>query len=335
MNSFVLYRLPESTDIVVLSGSFSRCSYNELDLNHLNGFVINSFDNKNCFYIDRPTVTVISQHDPISLEAHFTFNAEHQPRLSKEEYLEQLHTFLEKMESKNIKKAVFSRVLGIEQNINTCETFRAMCSTYAGAFCYLFSSPETGTWMGATPEKLFYELPDNCIQIHALAGTQDASNIDWSDKEFEEQQLVTDYIVNQLQNGAFNNFKIGERETILAGKVAHLRTIISIDGDPGQLNRLIKLIHPTPAVCGTPTDKAKELILEMEPHQRKFYTGFLGPVGEELGNHLFVNLRCMELFDDGADLFLGGGITQKSVPESEWNETGLKSQTLLQVLKYS
>jgi isochorismate synthase len=72
---------------------------------------------------------------------------------------------------------------------------------YPRAFCYCFYTPETGLWMGATPEQL---LKANADTIHtvALAGTQlykEGEEAVWQAKEKQEQQFVTDYILEELK----------------------------------------------------------------------------------------------------------------------------------------
>jgi isochorismate synthase len=75
-----------------------------------------------------------------------------------------------------------------------------------------------------------------------------------------------------------------------------------------------------------------DFIRSTEKHDRGYYTGFLGPVG--LGDliQLYVNLRCLQVFDDRLVLYIGGGITHDSIPEEEWEETEIKAETLLSVL---
>ena len=91
-------------------------------------------------------------------------------------------------------------------------------------------------------------------------------------------------------------------------------------------------MHPTPAVCGLPKNKALEFLLKNEIHNREFYSGFLGPVNIGKSSALFVNLRCMQLKDKEAVIYVGCGITADSQPEKEWEETQLKSQILLSVI---
>lgn len=63
-----------------------------------------------------------------------------------------------------------------------------------------------------------------------------------------------------------------------------------------------------------------------------FYAGYLGPVNIHNRICLFVNLRCMQLLGDQAVLYAGAGVTADSVPESEWEETEIKLNTLLKVI---
>ena len=91
-------------------------------------------------------------------------------------------------------------------------------------------------------------------------------------------------------------------------------------------------LHPTPAISGYPTKKSIKLIEENEPHKRSLYCGFLGELFDESVN-LFVNLRCMKIDRENLHLFVGGGITDLSIPEDEWEETQIKSETLLSIIK--
>ena len=76
--------------------------------------------------------------------------------------------------------------------------------------------------------------------------------------------------------------------------------------------------------------------LKNENYNRAYYTGFLGELNlnetSKNTSELFVNLRCMEIKKDIAVLFIGGGITKESNPESEWLETVSKSETMKKVL---
>jgi isochorismate synthase len=100
-----------------------------------------------------------------------------------------------------------------------------------------------------------------------------------------------------------------------------------------RLGDFLQTIHPTPSVGGLPKKEAFEFISTHEKHDRGYYTGFLGPLNIENKSQLFVNLRCMQLFEKEFVLYSGAGITAASVAEREWEETDNKMMTMLNVMK--
>jgi isochorismate synthase len=81
-----------------------------------------------------------------------------------------------------------------------------------------------------------------------------------------------------------------------------------------------------------PKHQALAFILAQEGYDRSFYSGFLGPVHIQGASSLYVNLRCMQLGEESAHLYVGAGITADSNPAAEWRETALKAETMAAVL---
>ena len=105
-----------------------------------------------------------------------------------------------------------------------------------------------------------------------------------------------------------------------------------MDADKG-LSEIIATLHPTPAVCGYPREKAKAFILKNEKFDRTYYTGFFGELNVDSQTALYVNLRCLERdTSESLKLYIGGGITAKSKAEHEWEETVSKCRTMEAVL---
>ncbi len=243
-----------------------------------------------------------------------------------------------------IKKVVVSRTATttLPAGFDPVETFQALCQRYPAAFVSLVAVPGLGTWIGASPE-LLLSADSHSLHTMALAGTQarpagqPLTAVRWSPKEIEEQALVSDYVLsffNQAGAGAIH--ETGPR-TIAAGNVVHLQTDFRVDLPRAELmalaNRVLHELHPTSAVCGMPKDKALSFILQHEGYDRSFYSGFLGPVHIDGQSHLYVNLRCMQLGQNVAYLYVGGGVTADSCADAEWRETELKAGTLLAVLQ--
>jgi isochorismate synthase len=153
----------------------------------------------------------------------------------------------------------------------------------------------------------------------------------WSSTEYEEQEYVTRFITEVLDQCSLYNREVEGPVTMNAGNCLHLRTDFTVQTvlSPAETDRLIRLLHPTPAVCGYPQQESMNEILNREKHDRQFYSGYLGPVSAVDKMDLFVNLRCMKVGTQQAELFVGGGITKDSDPQAEWEETILKLQTLL------
>lgn len=230
-------------------------------------------------------------------------------------------------------------VLAREEQVSLKEWYpslvmKRLLQLYPTAFRFMWFHPQIGWWCGATPETLV-QAEKEMFYTMALAGTQpyEGKEPAWRLKEREEQQYVTDTILSQI-TPLCKEINVSEVYTQPAGMVAHLRT--DIDGamlPSTTINTIARAIHPTPAICGTPTSVAKDFIIKEEHFHRKFYAGFLGVIQPKQKSRLYVNLRSMSIKDKLASLYIGGGITIDSNPQEEWIETCNKTQTMLRVLK--
>jgi isochorismate synthase len=122
------------------------------------------------------------------------------------------------------------------------------------------------------------------------------------------------------------------------GHLFHIQEEFKVDlGDRENqgisLDSLVYGLHPTPAVGGLPKAPAISFINDKEGIDRKFYSGFLGPINFDNEIHLYVNIRCMNILDGKATLYAGAGITRHSEPDKEWQETCSKCQMMLRALE--
>lgn len=254
----------------------------------------------------------------------------------KDFYLGLVNKGLAQIKHGTLEKVVLSRKITMQTLKDPVAIFVNLLDTYQNAFCYLFFHPRVGTWCGATPETLL-NLKGDELKTMSLAGTlpqKDLSLPKWGKKEVEEQAMVTSYIKQRL-GPKMEHLTVGGPKTVKAGDLWHLRSMIT--GKPlkkTSIGEMIAAIHPTPAVCGIPREKAQTFILENEGYRRTYYSGFLGTLslGDPQETALYVNLRCMELQRGTAYVFVGGGITSGSNPSREWEETQNKSRTMLDIL---
>ena len=258
--------------------------------------------------------------------------------LLREEYLQLIEKTVQDIRDGALSKVIISRQIPFERDQTSLgQTFLQLHEKTPNAFIYLVNLPYAGVWMGATPEVLV-KSDETRFETVSLAGTQvrkyDNEEYYWSTKDIEEQAFVSRYMLDVFFNFDIHQYKTIGPETLESGKVAHLKTSFFFPKEKVEncLGNFIAELHPTPAVCGLPKDLAQEYIQRNEPYQRKYYTGYLGPWRLNGQVSLFVNLRCMEITSNEYILYAGGGITSRSVPEKEWDETNQKAKTLLSVI---
>lgn len=252
-------------------------------------------------------------------------------------YCNRIELLTSMMKDGSLHKCVLSRRIDIDYPDESLapDLFIELCDRYPNAFVSLIHIPDVFTWLGATPERLL-KVKDLKAHTTSLAATRPFEGVlpdisEWNDKEKEEQQLVTDYILNVLKKEKIRTIDYDGPYSMQAGNLIHLNTDIFFSISPKtEILSLIRALHPTPAVCGLPKEEALKVINSQEPHDREYYAGYLGPVNKN-DLDLYVNLRCMRWVGGKPSLFVGGGITAASVPEQEWDETNFKAQTMLDV----
>ena len=250
------------------------------------------------------------------------------------EYLKSFEKYKDAIESGVIKKAILSRVIRIEKpkKFDEIACFEDLAASYPDAFVYMLIHPTSGTWLGATPE-LLLQQKDSKAFVMALAGTQsrrDDSLYQWRDKEAVEHEMVGIHIKDVFLRHNYRLIHSNGPYSVEAGKVAHLRTDYMYDVPPSvNLEKLVTELHPTPAVGGMPIIEGIECILENEGYDRTYYSGIIGEVDDGGDAQLYVNLRCMQVGESEIAVYVGGGITKDSQVQEEWEETVLKSKTLI------
>lgn len=329
---FALYSLPNSKDHYLVRQLSDNTNKFNTDSLTQSGFVIHPFVETEA------SPSVFIRKDRLYKNPIVTFFSNHSGNtksITQSTYLRQVQQFIEATR-KDYQKIIFSRIETINlQTGDLFHLFRTLKDLYKEAFVYLFNIPNVGCWMGASPE-VFMTQKGRDFETVALAGTQrdlglPLENVDWGEKEIEEQAIVERYIEKALKKEKANYQKTTPY-TSRAGKLLHLKTKFRFRS-PHNLHDFLENLHPTPAICGIPKQAAKDFIVNNEKHERAYYCGFLGPVNIKRQTNLFVNLRCMQIFKDKFALYVGGGITADSNPQKEWEETEAKSQTLADVIE--
>ena len=366
--SFALWRLPNSQIknlIISFTASSPKASLEELP----GGFIFSPFDRQKaghflkadysfCF-VDgalqepRTPLEISSQNwlQQVAVNAEVEKVAPHYPKkeitagaTNKEAFEQLIQTSVQQIEAGLFEKVVPSRSksISLPESFDAVKVFQNLCKTYSNAMVSFISIPSVGTWLGATPELLVCVEDQRTFKTVALAGTKvfeegiNLKNVAWTQKEIEEQALVGRYIINNFKKIRLREFEEHGPKTVVAGNLMHLKTEFSVDMKATNFPQLgsvmLDLLHPTSAVCGMPLESSLEFLKQNEGYDREFYSGFLGPVNMNDNTNIFVNLRCMQLFEGQAIVYAGAGVTIDSVPEDEWKETEMKLNTLLNVI---
>lgn len=350
--SFAIYRLPwTDTPILVMQDGGEPQTINSLEeLNGQKGFVISpfKFTNQHPGVIIRPDITAkewedisekISTVTPTGTgHKNISANIDIKPEIElKEKYKEVFANFICPLRSGKIGKLVLSRNASykLDESFSPVEAFVTACNSYPRMMISLTHTPVSGTWIGSTPE-IILSGEGNKWNTVALAGTMPMQGemmpTEWHKKEKDEQAFVSDYI-NKVIKKFSSKITVKGPYTARAGQLVHLRTDFQfVLKKTSELGKLLDALHPTPAVCGMPKDKAYDFIIENEGYDRKYYSGVIGWLDPDGHTTLYVNLRCLNIDGNYATLYAGGGILPSSDVNSEWEETQHKMKTIKLVI---
>lgn len=258
--------------------------------------------------------------------------------ITEEKYIEAVGKIIDRCKRRG-GKTVYSRVInGRNPSLDICECARELFDVFPEAFGFLYYTPATGCWLGATPETLLdIDFRAKKVTTMSFAGTRaNAGDAPWDDKNIQENGFVADYICEKFRQLGLHPEVTGPY-TYDYGDIQHLKRDISayFDNQEVTVDELVDAINPTPALCGTPTDEAVKDIMEFELHRRGCYGGFVAI--NEPGRLLrsFVNLRSCHIetaTPHRFEVYAGGGIIAGSIPSEEWEESRAKGARLLGLL---
>lgn len=302
------------------------------DLNSFNGFCFNLFGVKSEF--EAYGLSIDSNYGGELSQTKLNMPSKSSP---KDVYLKNVATVI-KNQDNECEKTVFSRNKTFFLNKLPFDSLARYFDKFPLCFRYVFNSSTTGLWFGASPEVLIkYDLTSGDVSTMSLAGTKkiDDTCERWDNKNTLEHNIVTEYITDVLKKHGITVTENCDCE-LEFGNIKHLCNKIQGNGSFNVSELLIDL-EPTPALCGFPREKSMKLISELEDYNRNCFGGFVG-IRNSDKIYLFVNIRCGSVDVNKTprgykyNLYAGGGLTSKSRPEDEWEETENKMQSLFNCL---
>ncbi|QRK05498.1 isochorismate synthase DhbC [Archangium violaceum] len=270
-------------------------------------------------------------------------------------YLNGVAQALKLMQSGPLRKVVLSRSLHLNAAtpIDLRQLLRNLARRNPAGYTFavdlppqLAATPGQGqrTLIGASPELL---VSRSGLQVLAnpLAGTvprsadpiedqERAAALLVSPKDLHEHAVVIESVAEALRPFCKKLDVPAGPSLVSTPTLWHLSSRISGELKDPSISSLTLAVamHPTPAVCGYPTELAHAAIGTIEPFERGFYTGTVGWCDANGDGQWAVTIRCAEANEHSLRLFAGAGIVVGSKPESELAETEAKFRTMLQAM---
>lgn len=241
-------------------------------------------------------------------------------------------------------KVVLARSIEIRSDIapRPFDLVAALRRRYPG--CYVFGWQQAEhAFVGASPE-LLVQRSGNRVRSHPLAGTTGrgegeeedtslAETLMFSAKDRAEHRLVVEDIAGRLR---LLTDDLSMDATPSLRRLTHIQHLSSeISGtltDPVSVIELAGLLHPTPAVGGSPRREALEFLTKVEQFDRGWYSGGIGWSRLDGDGEIAIALRCALMNGGCSHLYAGAGIVAESDPERELAETRLKFRPMLELL---
>ncbi|MCL2897936.1 isochorismate synthase [Brenneria tiliae] len=264
------------------------------------------------------------------------------PRPEREVFVDLVSQAVNATREGNIAKVVLSRLLDIE--LGAPVDHRALLARMLAREpdAYHFYVPlDDGALLGASPELL---LRKSGRHLHStpLAGSAARATDPQADRNVGQRLLDSakdgyehQVVINEMRRVLIprcRQLHIPDTPQLLStATLWHLATAISGEtaNETDNALSLASLLHPTPALCGYPTEAARSLIASLEPFDRGLFGGIVGWCDAQGNGEWVVTIRCGEVRENRVTLFAGAGIVPDSQPVSEWNETGVKLSTML------
>ena len=268
--------------------------------------------------------------------------------LASEHWITRVAQAVAKIHSGDIEKVVLARDLSATsaQVIDERSALRNLSAAYPSTWVFSVAG-----LIGATPE-LLVRLSKSLVTSRVLAGTiqktgnEDrdlalAASLAKSSKDLEEHEYAVKSVADALEPFC-SSTNVPESPFVLhLSNVMHLATdvtgVLNDSAKQADIFTLVEQLHPTAAVCGTPTDIAKQLINDLEKMNRGRYAAPVGWIDANGDGEIAIALRCGLLLEDKKSMriFAGCGIVAGSDPETEFAESQAKlmpMRTALQML---
>lgn len=259
-------------------------------------------------------------------------------------WISNVNNVLNDIRSGEIEKTVMARRTDFQfrDQVDPVHLLDLLSRENKNCYAFMFEPCAGKAFIGVTPERLF-KLSCSRVQTEALSGTtargsdtdddiRKGQKLLSSDKNSREHGFVLKDVLSRLKLVCDDVSEPSEKTLLRLSNVSHIYSAIEGSLKAGSsIQNVLESLHPTPAVGGTPTEKALELIRQLEPFSRGWYAAPVGVVGSSMTD-MAVAIRSALVSGRKVSLFAGAGIVDGSDPESEWAELEHKISTATKLL---
>jgi menaquinone-specific isochorismate synthase len=242
---------------------------------------------------------------------------------------------IDEIENTELEKVVLARDLIVNSHrpIDARKILRNLGTEYPSTWIFAVDG-----LVGATPE-LLLRLSRGMVTSRVLAGTISktgddekdlalAASLARSSKDLEEHEYAVRSVADALESFCTST-NVPESPFVLhLANVMHLATDVTGALIESKKNvdafTILEKLHPSAAVCGTPTNIAAQVIKRIEGMSRGRYAGPVGWLDARGDGELGIALRCGQIKENEIQIYAGCGIVAGSNPEKELSESNAK-----------
>jgi menaquinone-specific isochorismate synthase len=265
--------------------------------------------------------------------------------IAAKQWKDSVHLATEQIKEKKAKKIVLARELRVSltKEAEIAVLLKALISMQPNSYVFAFERG-SNCFVGATPERLV-KVERQHVLSTCLAGTAPRGETEAADAKISEELLNDqknreehDFVVQMIKSAIKDccaDIEIPETPVVYPLKnLQHLYTPVTATLKKDcSIFDLVARLHPTPALGGTPTEKALRFMREHEPLPRGWYGAPIGWLDSNGNGEFAVAIRSGLIQGDEVSLFAGCGVVKDSDIEAEYEETNIKFLPMLSALE--
>lgn len=250
---------------------------------------------------------------------------------------------VKRIDNKELEKVVLARKVKVQfdDKKRSDSVLEKLRDDQSESFIFSFEAGDS-CFIGATPERLI-KKNHNKVLSTCLAGSIARGNTMKEDqqlghellndqKNLGEHEIVVRMISKSLED-LCHQLTVPKQPVLMKMRdIQHLYTPVEGKTDRASILEFVKELHPTPALGGTPTHKAMEMIRDEEEMDRGFYAAPVGWLNAAGDGEFAVAIRSGLLSGEKAYLYAGCGVVKDSDAESEYQETLIKLRPMVRAV---